>query len=47
MSLRLRSSRPWLGGALLALLPWWGPAGDAYRALEAGNALYLAGQYGK
>jgi tetratricopeptide (TPR) repeat protein len=30
---------------LLALLPWWGPTGDAYRAVEQGNALYLAGQY--
>jgi Ca-activated chloride channel family protein len=35
----------WLGGGLLALLPWWGPAGDAYQAVEAGNALYRAGQY--
>lgn len=35
----------WLRGGLIALLPWWGPSGDAYRALEAGNALYLAGQY--
>jgi len=30
---------------LLALLPWWGPAHDAYQAVEQGNALYLAGQY--
>lgn len=30
---------------MLALLPWWGPAGDAYQAVERGNALYLAGQY--
>ena len=29
----------------MALLPWWGPAGDAYRAVEEGNALYRAGQY--
>jgi Ca-activated chloride channel family protein len=35
----------WLRGGLLALLPWWGPAGDAYRAVEEGNALYRAGQY--
>jgi Ca-activated chloride channel homolog len=32
-------------GGLLALLPWWGPAGDAYLAVEEGNALYRAGQY--
>jgi Ca-activated chloride channel family protein len=37
--------RSWLRGGLLALLPWWGPAGDAYRAVEEGNALYRAGQY--
>jgi Ca-activated chloride channel homolog len=37
--------RPWLAGGLLVLLPWWGPAGDAYRAVEEGNALYRAGQY--
>jgi Ca-activated chloride channel family protein len=35
----------WLRGGVLALLPWWGPAGDAYRAVEEGNALYRAGQY--
>lgn len=45
MSRRLRCPRSWLRGGLLALLPWWGPAGDAYRTIEAGNALYLAGQY--
>jgi tetratricopeptide (TPR) repeat protein len=45
VSRRLRLPRSWLRGGLLALLPWWGPPGDAYRALEAGNALYLAGQY--
>jgi Ca-activated chloride channel homolog len=42
------TSRPrgsWLSGALLVLLPWWGPAGDAQRAVEEGNALYRAGQY--
>ena len=41
-------SRPrgsWLSGGLLVLLPWWGPAGDAQRAVEEGNALYRAGQY--
>jgi tetratricopeptide (TPR) repeat protein len=37
--------RVWVSGGLLALLPWWGPAGDAYRAVEEGNALYRAGQY--
>ena len=37
--------RSWISGGLLALLPWWGPAGDAYRAVEEGNALYRAGQY--
>jgi Ca-activated chloride channel homolog len=37
--------RSWIRGGLLALLPWWGPAGDAYRAVEEGNALYRAGQY--
>jgi Ca-activated chloride channel family protein len=37
--------RSWLAGGLLVLLPWWGPAGDAYRAVEEGNALYRAGQY--
>jgi Ca-activated chloride channel homolog len=41
----MRRPRSWLGGGLLALLPWWGPAGDAYRAVEAGNALYRSGQY--
>lgn len=44
----IRMARPrcyWLRGGLLALLPWWGPAGDAYRAVEEGNALYRAGQY--
>jgi Ca-activated chloride channel family protein len=41
----LRPRRSWLGGGLLALLPWWGPAGDAFRAVEEGNALYRAGQY--
>ncbi|HZA65896.1 MAG TPA: hypothetical protein VE592_03050 [Geminicoccaceae bacterium] len=45
MSGRLGSGRSWLGGGLLALLPWWGPGADAYRAVEEGNALYLAGQY--
>ena len=40
-----RHGRSWLSGGLLALLPWWGPGGDAYRAVEEGNALYLAGQY--
>jgi tetratricopeptide (TPR) repeat protein len=40
-----RPGRSWLSGGLLALLPWWGPAGDAYRAVEEGNALYRAGQY--
>jgi Ca-activated chloride channel homolog len=45
MSRRFRLPERWLRGGLLALLPWWGPAGDAYRAIEAGNALYLAGQY--
>jgi Ca-activated chloride channel homolog len=40
-----RPRRSWLSGGLLALLPWWGPAGDAYRAVEQGNALYRAGQY--
>jgi tetratricopeptide (TPR) repeat protein len=30
---------------LLALLPWWGPGADAYRAVEQGNALYQTGQY--
>jgi len=45
VSRKLRLPRSWLRGGLLVLLPWWGPAGDAYRALEAGNALYLAGQY--
>jgi tetratricopeptide (TPR) repeat protein len=40
-----RPRRSWLSGGLLALLPWWGPAGDAYRAVEEGNALYRAGQY--
>jgi Ca-activated chloride channel family protein len=40
-----RSGRSWLSGGLLALLPWWGPASDAYRAVEEGNALYRAGQY--
>jgi Ca-activated chloride channel homolog len=42
---RLGSGRSWLRGGLLALLPWWGPGADAYRAVEQGNALYLAGQY--
>ena len=37
--------RFWLRGGLLALLPWWGPSGDAYRAVEEGNALYRVGQY--
>ena len=37
--------RSWISGGLLVLLPWWGPAGDAYRAVEEGNALYRAGQY--
>jgi Ca-activated chloride channel homolog len=45
VSRRLRRPRFWLRGGLLALLPWFGPPGDAYRALEAGNALYRAGQY--
>lgn len=45
MSARRRPGRSWLSGGLLALLPWWGPGGDAYRAVEQGNALYLAGQY--
>jgi tetratricopeptide (TPR) repeat protein len=40
-----RHGRAWLSGGLLALLPWWGPAADAYRAVEDGNALYLTGQY--
>jgi Ca-activated chloride channel family protein len=40
-----RPRRSWLSGGLLALLPWWGPAGDAYRAVEEGNALYRVGQY--
>ena len=40
-----RRGRSWLSGGLLALLPWWGPAADAYRAVEEGNALYRAGQY--
>jgi Ca-activated chloride channel homolog len=40
-----RPRRSWLSGGLLALLPWWGPAGDAYRSVEQGNALYRAGQY--
>jgi mxaK protein len=40
-----RYRRSWLSGGLLALLPWWGPPADAYRAVEAGNALYRAGQY--
>lgn len=37
--------RSWVRGGLLALLPWWGPAGDAYLAVEEGNALYRVGQY--
>ena len=37
--------RFWVRGGLLALLPWWGPAGDAYLAVEEGNALYRVGQY--
>jgi tetratricopeptide (TPR) repeat protein len=41
----LRAPRRWLSGGLLAMLSWWGPAGDAFRAVEAGNRLYLAGQY--
>ena len=45
MSWTPRPRRSWLRGGLLALLPWWGPAGDAYRAVEEGNALYRAGQY--
>jgi len=45
VSRRLRVARSWLRGGLVALLPWWGPAGDAYRAIETGNALYRAGQY--
>lgn len=45
MRLMPRPRRSWLSGGLLALLPWWGPAGDAYRAVEEGNALYRAGQY--
>jgi Ca-activated chloride channel family protein len=45
MSRWFRLPGHWLSGGLLVLLPWWGPAGDAYQALEAGNALYLAGQY--
>jgi tetratricopeptide (TPR) repeat protein len=40
-----RHRRAWLSGGLFALLPWWGPAADAYRAVEEGNALYLGGQY--
>lgn len=44
MSLLARR-RSWRRGALLALLPWWGPPGDAHRAVEEGNALYRAGQY--
>jgi tetratricopeptide (TPR) repeat protein len=40
-----RDRHSWRGGVVLALLPWWGPAGDAYQAVEAGNALYRAGQY--
>jgi Ca-activated chloride channel family protein len=45
MSRTSRPRRSWLGGGLLALLPWWGPAADAYRTVEEGNALYRAGQY--
>jgi tetratricopeptide (TPR) repeat protein len=40
-----RIGRNWLSGGLLALLPWWGPAADGYRAVEEGNALYQTGQY--
>jgi Ca-activated chloride channel family protein len=43
--IRSLRSRSWLTGGLLVLLPWWGPTGDAYRAVEEGNALYRAGQY--
>jgi Ca-activated chloride channel family protein len=45
VSRKLRRPRYWLRGGFVALLPWWGPAGDAYQAIETGNALYRAGQY--
>jgi tetratricopeptide (TPR) repeat protein len=41
----LSPRRRWLAGGVLALLPWWGASGDAYRAVEQGNALFRAGQY--
>jgi Ca-activated chloride channel family protein len=45
MSCGPRDRRGWLRGGLVALLPWWGPSGDAYRAVEEGNMLLRAGQY--
>jgi tetratricopeptide (TPR) repeat protein len=43
--MKLRDRRGWLHGGLVALLPWWGPSGDAYRAVEEGNMLLRTGQY--